>query len=58
MKGRPDFAYLWRRASQYRRHAAAALDHLAAQELRHMAELYAAEAMKARLAELLAKRRR
>ena len=58
MKGRPDFVYLWRRASRYRRHAAAALDHLAAQELRQMSDLYAAEAMKARLAELLAKRRR
>jgi hypothetical protein len=58
MKGRSDFAYLWRRACQFRRHAAAALDDLAARELRQMSELYAAEAMKARLAELLAKRRR
>jgi hypothetical protein len=58
MKGRSDFVYLWRRACRFRRHAAAALDHLAAQELRHMSELYAAEAMKARLADLLAKRRR
>jgi hypothetical protein len=58
MHGRNDAAYLWHRATQYRRHAAAALDRLAQQELRHMSELYAAEAMKARLAELLAMRRR
>jgi hypothetical protein len=58
MNGPHDAAYLWHRATMYRRHAAAALDRLAAQELRHMAELYAAEAMKARLAELLATRRR
>lgn len=58
MKSRHDAASLWRRALLYRRHAAAALDRLARRELSHLSELYAAEAMKARLAEFLAKRRR
>jgi hypothetical protein len=47
-----DAAYLWQRAITFRRQAAFARDRIAAEELSDLAELYAVEAMKARLEEL------
>jgi hypothetical protein len=45
-------AYLWQRAIAFRRQAAFARDRVTSGELSDLAELYAAEAMKARLEEL------
>jgi hypothetical protein len=53
-----DAAYLWQRATAFRRQAAFARDRVAAEELSDLAELYAAEAMKARIEELFPALRR
>jgi hypothetical protein len=45
--------HLWRRATSFRRQAALARDRVAADELNDLAEIYAAEAMLARLEELI-----
>jgi hypothetical protein len=53
-----DAAYLWSRAVAFRRQAALARDRVAAEELFDLAYLYAAEAMRARIEELIPSLRR